>query len=151
MKKVLLLVFTIVIFQSCSKSESQPNDINLNDIILNQVDLVLKPSETFQLSASFNPDNAKGDGELILGTKIIPLGKDDNQYYACKFMFEHEPHQNYSWDEIYEAMEGIDNPEPKKWKTIHNAVYGINIKVKRTLNTDDELFTYENRGVIRNY
>jgi hypothetical protein len=103
------------------------------------------------IEISFNLDNGNENGELILGTKTILFGKDTNQYYVCKFMFEQEPKKHYSWDEIYESIAGIDDPEPKQWKKINNAVSGINEKVKLILNTNDELLTYKNKGVIRNY
>ncbi len=100
------------------------------------------------IKISFNSEK----GELTLGTKIVLLGGiNTNQYFVCKFMFDHEPNTYYSWDEIYESIMGIDNPAPNKWKTINNAVSDINKKVQLTLTTDDELFTYKNKSVTRNY
>jgi hypothetical protein len=109
------------------------------------------------IGISFNPDNGKGDGELTLGTKMVLLSSDTKQYGVCKFMYKNEPKKYYSWDEIYcdveniEATSSIPDEMQKQKKTIINAVSGITKKVQLALNTDDELFTYKNKGVTRNY
>lgn len=115
---------------------------------------IADPEKTAKVSLKditirFNLDN----GNLTLGSKIIPLGTDTDQYYVCKFMFDEkiELHKSYPWDEIYELMTGDDNPDPKRWKKVNNAMTAVVDKVKRALNTENKLFDYKNKGVRRNY
>ena len=86
------------------------------------------------------------------GDISIPIEKNSNQYHLCKKMFSKDIviGTPVDWEDIYYEIEGIAEPKDKEWKTINNAVHGVNQKIKEALKINLDLFTYSNNQVTRN-
>lgn len=85
------------------------------------------------------------------------LPKYKNEHDLAKIMFfNHKINTHVSWDYIYPIMTGItldterklDKKHPKK---IKNTLEHLNRRIRNDLNTEDALFSWKNRGVIRNF
>jgi hypothetical protein len=89
--------------------------------------------------------------ELIIDDKEYSLPRFKNNYYVCKILFKRKPKEAVDWSEIYEAMHSDIEPEKSDWRKVYDSVNDINNKVKTIFNTNDNLLTWENHTVKRNF
>lgn len=90
---------------------------------------------------------------------IIKIGNQDcqlppfkNEHSFCRAMFQFPIKEFADWSIIYEKYEGKESNDPKKNKrTIQDAMYAVNKRIKGVINTSDDLFTWEEKSIKRNY
>jgi len=117
-----------------------------------------KLSQKIKLSAQtieFNDDEAI----IKIGKQNVALPPYKNEHYFCQAMFEHKTKEPISWDIIYDRMighstiSGGTKPEPirENWQKVNDTMKRVNNRVKQLMNTDDDLFSWSEKTVIRNY
>jgi hypothetical protein len=98
-------------------------------------------------------------GVIKIGRQNVPLPPYKNEYYFCQVMFEYKPKEPVSWDIIYDKMTGHSTvsggkkPEPirENWQKVNDTMKRVNNRIKKIVNTDDNLFSWSEKTVIRNY
>ncbi|MFA6295245.1 MAG: hypothetical protein WC666_02350 [Candidatus Paceibacterota bacterium] len=100
-------------------------------------------------TVSFNDEQSI----IQIGKKTCALPPFKNEHYFCQAMFSHLPNEPVDWSLIYKQMNGnhADIADEKHKRTIQDTMYALNNRIKKTVNTDDALFTWENRTVKRNF
>jgi len=101
---------------------------------------------------SFDDDKAK----IIIGKKECQLPAYKNEHYFCRAIFQHPVDEFVDWSIIFENMDKTLNSGNKKDSTkdkrsIQDTMYAINKRIKGVVNTDDDLFTWKDKSVKRNY
>ncbi len=96
---------------------------------------------------------------IIIGEKNVRLPPYKNEHYFCKIMFQYKPREPISWDIIYDEMTKISivsngrQPEPTRenWQKVNDTMKRLNNRIKDILGTEDDLFCWSEKTVIRNY
>ena len=96
---------------------------------------------------------------ITIGKKTIFLPPYKNEHYFCQVVFKHDSKEPISWDIIYDKMTGNsiisggENPRPirKNWQTVNDTMKRVNNRIKKAVNTNDSLFSWSNKTIIRNY
>lgn len=93
---------------------------------------------------------------IVIDGKECPLPPFKNEHYFCRAMFKYEIGEFIDWSQIYEDMSGIleklDKKDTGKHKrSVQDAMYAVNKRIKEIVGTDDELFTWKNKSIKRNY
>lgn len=96
---------------------------------------------------------------IKIGKQNVALPPYKNEYYFCQVMFEYKPKESVSWDIIYDRMteystvSGGIKPEPirENWQKVNDTMKRVNNRVKEIVNTDDNLFSWSEKTVMRNY
>ena len=100
------------------------------------------------------------DKSLIrIGEQNISLPPYKHEYYFCQVMFEYTAKEPVSWDIIYDRMNGHATigagrkPEiiRENWQQVNDTMKRVNNRIKEVCNTDDALFSWTEKTVIRNY
>ena len=93
------------------------------------------------------------ESTIAVGKYKCPLPPFKNEHYFCRAMFNHLPNEPVDWSLVYKEMTGgrEDIPDPKNKRTVQDTMYAINNRFKEIINTDDTLFTWENRTIKRNF
>jgi hypothetical protein len=109
------------------KNESNNSKINLSDfeVIFNDT----KPA-------------------LLIGDKECPLPPFKNEHYLCREMFKIPKNEFIDWSLISERM---DKSENIKMRSIQDALYALNDRVKEIIGTDDNMLSWQNKSIKRNY
>jgi hypothetical protein len=85
----------------------------------------------------------------------LPPGRYESDF--CKIMFKYEPNKPISWDVIWDEITGSSlirkKPEPTRenWQMVYDTMRRINKRIKQTLNVDENLFSWKEKQVIRNF
>jgi len=74
-----------------------------------------------------------------------------NEHYLCRAMYEHAIGEPIDWSLIYEKMNGEDPKDKEKWRTVYDAMQALNKRIKDGVNADDDLFTWQEKTVKRNF
>lgn len=97
---------------------------------------------------------------IIAGTAQILLSPHKNEHWLCKAMFNSEIQvgEPVDWSVIYEKITGyyqeyFGKPINKRenWRVVYDTVEALNKRVKKVLNVDSNLFTWQDKTVRRNY
>jgi hypothetical protein len=95
---------------------------------------------------------------IIIGNQRVPLPPFKNEHYFCRAMFEHLPNESIDWSLIYEKMTGYYEAyygKPLKtranWRLVYDTMRSVNQRIKEIANTNDNLFTWQEKSVKRNY
>lgn len=89
--------------------------------------------------------------KIHFGNHTCDLRRGKNQQVVCRVMFGREPKIPVSWEEIYEEIRGDGEGGTKKDKrSVQDAVIGL-LKKMALKNVKDELLTWNNGEVMRNY
>jgi hypothetical protein len=97
--------------------------------------------------------------EIKIGKQNVALPPYKNEHYFCQAVFEYKPKEPISWDVIFDKMTGHSTisggkkPEPirENWQKVNDTMKRINNRIKEVVNTDDDLFSWSEKMVIRNY
>lgn len=103
----------------------------------------------------FNDDEAT----IKIGKQNVALPPYKNEHYFCQAVFEYKPKEPISWDIIFDKMTGHSTisggkkPEPirENWQKVNDTMKRINNRIKEVVNTNDDLFSWSEKMVIRNY
>jgi len=112
-------------------------------------------SKLNSVKIKFNDDEAI----LEIGDKKCALPAYKNEHYFCQVMFEHKPKEPISWDIIYDRMTGNnitglgEKPKPirKNWQQVNDTMKRVNNRIKQMIGTNDKLFSWSERTIIRRY
>ena len=102
---------------------------------------------------TFNDDEAN----IEIGKQKSVLPPFKNEHYFCRAMFQYKPQEFADWSLVFENMTGNKEEEldegkrTKARKTTQDTMYALNTRIKKVFNTDDNLFTWENRSIKRNF
>jgi len=110
------------------------------------------PSEYVHLVSSGINFNKKEGTIEFNGTKCeLPPFK--NEFDFCDYMFTKETNVAIPWDELstHISGKGFDQLNKKDAKSIQDTMYRINNRIKKTFFTQDDLFSWESKTVIRNF
>lgn len=86
---------------------------------------------------------------IKVDNKECPITPHTRKHMVCRVMFKHGVGEPVSWDEVYDEMMG--EQAGKSERIVQDAMYGVNNDLKRCVNTDDDLFSWKNKNIIRNY
>lgn len=159
---------TKVIFKE-NASESEANGFHLK--ILPKFDEVygelrkkaekLQPKENSAPKTSLKSQEIKFDDDkslIQIGKQNIPIPPYKNEHYFCRAIFEHAINEPIDWSIVYEKMTGFHEAyygKPQKteenWRIVYDTMRAINQRVKDTINTNDDLFTWQEKTIKRNY
>ena len=96
---------------------------------------------------------------IIIGNKNVSLPPYKHEHYFCQVMFEYKAKEPISWDIIYDRMNGHTTvsggkkPEPvrENWQKVNDTMKRVNNRIKEVCGTDDMLFSWTEKTVVRNY
>lgn len=101
----------------------------------------------------FNDEEAK----IVIGEEDCQLPPFKNEHFFCRAMYEFPAKEFIDWSIIYEKYEGIKskdkspNDPTKDKRAIQDTMYALNKRIKRVINTSDNLFTWQEKSIKRNY
>ena len=150
-------------------SESEANGFHLK--ILSKFDEVyeefkkkaekLQPKENSAPKTNLKSQEIKFDDDkslIQIGKQNIPIPPYKNEHYFCRAIFEHAINEPIDWSIVYEKMTGFHEAyygKPQKteenWRIVYDTMRAINQRVKDTINTNDDLFTWQEKTIKRNY
>ena len=94
-------------------------------------------------------------GVIKIGIENIQLPPYKNEHYFCRTMFKQPKNKFMSWDEIYQEITGEDpfnEPLNKNgWRVVYDAMESLNKRIKKNINTDEKLFIWKEKMVMRMY
>lgn len=95
---------------------------------------------------------------IEIGNKKCPLPPYKNEHYFCRAVFEYPVNEPIDWSIIYEKMTGYYEtyygkpPEIREnWRLVYDTMRAVNERIKEIINTDDNLFTWQEKTLKRNY
>lgn len=132
-------------------------NIGLSDSLLEQLDLEIDSSSTEKQKISgMVYNNAKAT--ITLRSRVCNLKIDSLQHRIYKALFKKPIGKLICWDEIWEQIsnssytdDDFDKDLKKHRRSLYDAVRGLNNKAKDALNTKEDLLTWTNNSIKRNY
>lgn len=100
------------------------------------------------------------DNEAVLeiGSQRCQIPPYKNEHYFCRAMYEHGVNEPIDWSTIYEKITGYYKDfygEPSKtrenWRVVYDAMEALNNRIKKCMATNDDLFTWQEKTIKRNY
>lgn len=90
---------------------------------------------------------------IKFGDQLCFLPSFKNEHDFCRIMFRKEIDQPVDWSVIYQEMSGTQEVigNIKNKRTVQDTMYAINNRVKSSFNTKDNLFSWTNKSVKRNF
>ncbi|MCL5410588.1 MAG: hypothetical protein M1324_01895 [Patescibacteria group bacterium] len=109
----------------------------------------MKPKKIslYNFQIEYNNDSA----EVIIGKTKCAMPLHKNNHCLCRMMFNQPIGKAICWDEIYTEMFGNSEPAKNQWRRVYDSMNDINNQIKKKLNTNDELFSWRSKSVIRNF
>lgn len=102
------------------------------------------------LKCSFDEKRAT----LIVGKSEIKLPPEKNEYYLVRESFRgFKRGEPMSWDIVAEEITGQEFEvleQVSSQRKVQDAYYAVNNRVKKGLNTEDNLFSWKSKCIIRN-
>ncbi len=90
---------------------------------------------------------------LLIGEHRCQLPPFKNEHYFCRAMYEHELNEPIDWSSIYEKMTGKKFEDAKSveknMRMVRDTMYAVNNRIKATVNTEGDLFKWENKSIKR--
>lgn len=82
----------------------------------------------------------------------IELPPFKNEYDFCKEMFNSPINEPIDWSIIYEKITGdLINEKSTKIRTVRDTMYRINNRIKKEINTNDNLFEWKQKTITRKF
>jgi len=95
---------------------------------------------------------------IKIGKQNVALPPYKNDHYFCRTIFEHTANEPVDWSVLYEKMTGYykayyGKPQQTRenWRLVYDAMRSVNTRVKELLKTEDNLFTWQEKTIKRNY
>ena len=98
--------------------------------------------------------DSKKSAVLVVEHKVF-LPIDKNEDNLCQVMFKHQVEEKVDWVDVFIRIKGLEPSfESKKIMTknktcIRDTVHRLNKRIKQALNTEDDLFEWDNKHVRR--
>ncbi|HRH55419.1 MAG TPA: hypothetical protein PK609_00960 [Candidatus Paceibacterota bacterium] len=98
---------------------------------------------------------------IIIGNTFVHLAPTKNQHDLARVAFSHGIGEIIQWSEVYEVYDprGSDTREEgpgrrtpqQESQTVKDAIYALNKRIKKELNTDEDLITWQKKTLRRNF
>ncbi|PWB38378.1 MAG: hypothetical protein C3F02_04385 [Parcubacteria group bacterium] len=95
---------------------------------------------------------------IFVEDRAVPLPQFKNEHYLCRAMYEYKINEPVDWSIIYEKMTGYyeayygkPSPTRENWRIVYDAMDALNKRIKEIINTNDNLFTWQEKTIKRNY
>jgi len=115
-----------------------------------------REEEIKQIDKKVTFDDEKATIEI--GEQKCPLPPYKNEHYFCRAAFEHPVNEPVDWSIIYERMTGYYEAyygKPpvirRNWRSVYDTMRAVNERIKEVINTNDNLFTWQEKTLKRNY
>ncbi|MCX6155337.1 MAG: hypothetical protein NT007_14380 [Candidatus Kapabacteria bacterium] len=137
-----------------------PLEVTINTPQTSKIANVVMPKVKLSSVAIKYDDNA---AVLYIGDQKcqLPPFKNEhykNEHYLCRALFESNKHEMVDWDVVYEKITGYYEAYYGKpadirnnWHMVYDTMKNINKRIKEAINTDDDLFTWQEKTIKRNY
>ena len=93
------------------------------------------------------------EAHILIGETSVALPPFQNEHCLCRVVFKRKIHEPVDWSLIYKEMTGDSEEvaDKKKMRTVQDAMYGLNDRIKKELDTDDNLLSWKNKSISRNF
>lgn len=89
---------------------------------------------------------------IAVGDRTIRLPPQKNEYDLCGVMFKHPLNTPVDWSAVYQQMMGLGElPDKKSSRTVQDTMYRVNNRIKEEIGTEDNLFSWDNKSIKRNF
>lgn len=93
---------------------------------------------------------------ILIDDKAYPLPPSKNEDYFARVMFRHRIGEFVDWSLIYATMAGVDGQRvdvenEKNKKMVRDTMNRLNKRIKELADTEDDLFSWKNKSVCRNF
>jgi len=95
---------------------------------------------------------------IKIGKLNVALPPYKNEHYFCRSAFEYPAKEPIDWSIIYEKMTGYYEAYYGKsleirenWRLVYDTMRAVNERIKEVINTNDNLFTWQEKTLKRNY
>lgn len=137
------------------KNSIQEKNISLTHKIVEE-NVTLQMSKKNLKSTEIKYDDDKAT--LEIGNKKCQIPSYKNEHYLCRAMYEHGVNEVIDWSSVYQKMTGYyeayyGKPQNSRehWRIVYDAMDALNKRVKEAVNTNDDLFTWQEKTIKRNY
>ncbi len=97
-------------------------------------------------------------GSLLIGNTKTQLPPYKNEHYLCGVMFKKKINQPIDWSVVYEKMSGDHEKHYSKsskmrehWRTVYDTMNRVNARIRENLHTTDNLFSWQELTIKRNF
>ncbi len=96
------------------------------------------------------------NSSIKIDRKAIPLPPYKNEHFFCRAIFQHPVNEFVDWSIIFESMDKAlnsvtKNDSEKDKRMIQDTMYAVNKRIREVFNTDDDLFTWKEKAIKRNF
>jgi hypothetical protein len=95
---------------------------------------------------------------ILIGEARIPIPPFQNEHYFCRAMFKKKVRSAVDWSIIYEKIQENYHSEYGKplkirdnWRPIYDTMIRINNRIKSELKITNDLFSWKDLTVKRNF
>jgi len=143
---------------SGKERESYKAKITIKENFINENKNILPDKESRN---NLEPEKINYDDNTAIikvGDKKCQIPPYKNEHFFCRAMYEHGINEPIDWSIVYEKMTGyyedwFGKPLNKRenWRIVYDATEALNNRIKDCINTDDDLFTWQEKTIKRNY
>lgn len=98
------------------------------------------------------------EARIFIGDTTCQLPPFKNEHYLCRVMFKKKIYQPTDWSVVYEKMSGdyekYYGKPPKTrehWRTVYDTMVRVNNRIKTNVYTSDDLFSWQELTIKRNF
>ena len=98
------------------------------------------------------------EAKILINDTVCQLPPYKNEHYLCGVMFKKKINQPIDWSVVYEKMSGdyeTHYGKPPKtrehWRSVYDTMIRINSRIKKDLHTTDDLFSWQELTIKRNF
>lgn len=114
-----------------------------------------KPSDTGKGELALKDHKVSFDDAqpaIVVGRRRCALPGFTNQHFLCRAMFERAPGEAVDWSLIDSEMTGSPEvSDANRMRVVQDAMYAVNRRIKETVNTEDDLFSWGRKTLQRNF
>lgn len=93
----------------------------------------------------------KTKSQLLFDGIVCELPPQGNEWDLCVVLFARDIGEHVGWEVVAKQTTGDEVSDVKFMRPVRDAVYAINRRVQRELRTNDHLFGWKNKGIVRNF
>ena len=98
------------------------------------------------------------EARILIGDTVCQLPPYKNEHYLCGVMFKKKINQPVDWSVVYEKMSGDyekhygKTPKTREhWRAVYDTMIRINNRIKKEIHTTDDLFSWQELTIKRNF
>jgi len=135
-------------FREASLSVKEKDGVSLRDIDSTAKKLLKQKVRLISQKVEFDDDTTT----INIEKHKIPLPAFKNEHYFCREMFQYKVEEPVDWSIVCQRMDASKEiPDKGKMKPLQDTMYRVNNRVKEIIGTDDDLFSWENKSIKRNF